>query len=311
MSGDDGHVGGESAVLLVSHGGVDDLGDLEAFVTRVRRGRTPSPELVAELRRRYTAIGGSPFNAINAELSARLRSRLGQRVATANRLSAPFVRDVVARLRDEGVRRLAVVPLAQHSTHVYAADACSAAEGFGLDVRCASAWGRVPALSQAFAARIVAALGALPPGEPATVIMTAHSLPKSVVDGGDPYEREVRGSFDDVAAIVRSRVDGAPPLVLAFQSQGMSGAGERPVPWLGPDLPATIEKAADVGARHVVFAPIGFLADHVEVLYDLDVEARALAAARGLGYARAASLNADDDLVQVLAAVAAPLLAHG
>ena len=132
-----------------------------------------------------------------------------------------------------------------------------------------------------------------------------------MVDAGDPYEREVRGSFEDIAAIVRSRFDGAPPMVLAFQSQGMTGPGERPVEWLGPDLPTVIRQAADGASRHVVFAPIGFLADHVEILYDLDIEARALAAERGLGYSRAASLNADEDLVEVLAGVAAPLLARG
>src|SRR5581483_11493131 len=124
-------------------------------------------------------------------------------------------------LASEGVRRVAVVPLAQHSAHVYAADARAAAEGTGVDVRCAPAWGRTPALSEAFATRILAVLRGLPPGEPVTVVMTAHSLPRSVVDAGDPYEREVRGSFDAVAALVRSRHPAQPRQVLAFQSQGM------------------------------------------------------------------------------------------
>jgi ferrochelatase len=300
------------AVLLVSHGSVDDLGDLEAFVTRVRRGRPPPPELVAELRRRYDAIGGrSPLNAINAELAARLARRLGVRVALANRLWQPWVSDVIARLASEGVRRVAVVPLAQHSAHVYAADARAAAERSGVEVQCAAIWGRVPALSEAFAARVAPLLRALPAGEPATVVFTAHSLPRSVVDAGDPYEREVRGSFEDIAALVRSHVETAPRMVLAFQSQGMTGPGERAVEWLGPDLPCAIGQAADRGDRHVVFAPFGFLADHVEVLYDLDIEARALAGERGLAYARAPSLNADDDLVEVLAGISRSLLAHG
>jgi ferrochelatase len=303
------------AVLVVSHGSVDDLGDLEAFVTRVRRGRPAPPELVAELRRRYEAIGGrSPLNAINAQLALRLASRLGVRVALANRLCAPLVRDVLRVLAAEGVGRAVVVPLAQHSAGVYAADAEAAAEGSGVEVVCAPGWGRSPALTQAFAARIVSTLSARPPGEAVAVVMTAHSLPRSVVDAGDPYEREVRGSFDDVAGQVAARVHPAPRCILAFQSQGMTGPGERPVEWLGPDLPAAIQQASEQGARHVVFAPIGFLADHVEVLYDLDVEARAMAVSRGLSYSRAASLNADRDLVEVLAAVASPLLgrsSHG
>jgi ferrochelatase len=142
--------------------------------------------------------------------------------------------------------------------------------------------------------------------------MTAHSLPRSVIDAGDPYERELRGAAAAVADRVRERLGREVPWQLAFQSQGMgAGPGGRPIEWLGPDLKAALDEAVAAGARRVVFAPIGFLADHVEILYDLDIEARAMVEARGLAYARAASLNADEDLVEVLAAVAAPLLRHG
>ena len=299
------------AVLLVSHGSVDDLTDLPAFVTHVRRGHAPPPELVAELRRRYEAIGGSsPLNAINAELARKLALRLGVRVALANRLWRPFVRDVVAGLVADGARRLAVVPLAQHSGHVYEDDARRAAEGTAVELRCAPSWGRTPALCEAFAVRIAAALAPLPPGQ-TSVVLTAHSLPRSVVDAGDPYEREVRGACEDIQGLVRGRLGRDVRALVAFQSQGMAGPGGRPVEWLGPDLRATIDLAAARGDRHLVFAPVGFLADHVEILYDLDIEARAMTAERGLSYTRAASLNADDDLVEILAGVAAPLLAHG
>lgn len=300
------------AVLLVSHGSVDDLDDLVPFVTNVRRGHPPPPELVAELRRRYEAIGGrSPLNAINAELAGKLARRLGVRVALANRLWRPVVRDVVATLVAEGVRRLAVVPLAQHSGHVYAEDARRAVEGVDVDLRCASSWGGVSALSVAFASRIAATVAPLPESDRTTVVLTAHSLPRSIVDSGDPYEREVRGSAGDVEALVRQRLGRQVRMLLSFQSQGMSaGPGGRPVEWLGPDLRATIDAAAARGDRHLVFSPIGFLADHVEILYDLDVEARAMATDRGLSYARVPSLNADDDFVEVLALVAGPLLGH-
>lgn len=298
---------GSSAVLLVSHGSVDDLADLEGFVTRVRRGRPPSPELVAELRRRYEAIGGSPLNAINARVAERLAGRMGVRVALANRLCKPFVRDALSGLASEGARRVAVVPLAQHSAHVYAADARAAAEGLGVDVACAGSWGRHPQLTTALAARLRDTLGRVLPA-PTTVVMTAHSLPRSVIEAGDPYEREVRGSFDDVLAALGLPGDGSVRSVLAFQSQGMTGPGERPVEWLGPDLPTAVEGAAAHGSRHVVFAPIGFLANHVEILYDLDVEARGMVESRGMQYHRAGSLNADDDLVGVLESIARPLV---
>ncbi|MGH7434131.1 MAG: ferrochelatase [Polyangiaceae bacterium] len=298
------------AVLLVSHGSVDDLADLEAFVTRVRRGRPPPPEMVAELRRRYEAIGGSPLNAINARLAAHLGARMGVRVALASRLCKPFVRDVLATLAGEGVTGVAVVALAPYSGHVYAADARSAAEGVGLEVVCAASWGRHPLLTGAFAARILAALHRCSEA-PTTLVMTAHSLPRSVIDAGDPYEREVRQAYGDLIALVQARGDERVRTVLAFQSQGMAGPGERPVEWLGPDLAAAADDAKVHASRHVLFAPIGFLADHVEVLYDLDIEARTMVESRGMTYHRAASLNADDDLVGVLAAVAQPLLDRG
>jgi ferrochelatase len=288
------------AVLLVSHGTVDDLGDLAAFVTNVRRGRPPGDDLVAELRRRYEAIGGrSPLNDVNARLAEKLAARLGVRVAWAGRLWKPYPRDVLAALAKEGVTRVAVVPLAQHSAHVYEDDARRGAEGLGLEIACAPGWGQTPALLDAFAARIRDVVG-----DPAgtTVILSAHSLPRAVVDRGDPYEREVRAA----AKAVSERLGDGVRTVVAFQSQGFGG-GE----WLGPDLREAIDAAAASGDRRVVFAPIGFLADHVEILYDLDIEAAAMARDRGLASARARSLNDDDDLVDVLAGVARPLLGHG
>ncbi len=294
------------AVVLVSHGTVDDLDDLSAFVTNVRRGRPAPAEVIDELRRRYETIGGSPLNRINAALAAKLAARLGVAVAAANRLWRPFVRDVFGELVAGGVRRVVLAPLAQHSTHVYAEDAKRAAERAGVDLACVSPWGGRADLTAAFAGRIAGALEASPDADRTTLVMTAHSLPQSVVDAGDPYERDVRASAAAIAGALHARVGREVPTRVAFQSQGM--AGPAATPWLGPDLRATLDAVAEEGAARVLFAPIGFLADHVEVLYDLDVEARAMASDRGLGYARAPSLNADDDFVAVLAEVCRPLL---
>jgi ferrochelatase len=295
----------ETAVVVVAHGTVDDPDDLPAFVTNVRRGRPAPAEVIAELRRRYEAIGGSPLNRINAQVAAKLAVRLGVRVAAANRLWRPFVRDVFGDLAGQGVRRIVLAPLAQHSTHVYADDAKRAAEAAGVELACIPAWGGRADLTAAFAARITAALEA-PDAERTTIVMTAHSLPRAVVDAGDPYERDVRASALAVGAAVRERAGRDVPVQVAFQSQGM--AGPAPIEWLGPDVGAALDAAREHGAARVLFAPIGFLADHVEVLYDLDIEARAMAAERGLAYARAPSLNADDDLVDVLVEVSRPLL---
>jgi ferrochelatase len=296
-------VSGAAAIVLVSHGTVEDIDDLAAFVTNVRRGRPPGPELIAELRRRYEAIGGrSPLNEINAELARKLSAMLGVPVRNANRLWKPYVRDVLGELAGQGIRRVGVVPLAQYSAHVYAEDAQKGAEGTGIGLSCAQDWGDDPALCAAYARRIRGALAGLDPAR-THVVMTAHSLPRAVVDRGDPYERHVRAAATQVA-----KVAGVERWTLAFQSQGLS---DTPGGWLGPDLPTVFDEARARGDATVVLAAIGFLADHVEILYDLDIEAAALARDRGLRTVRAASPNADDDLVAVVAGVARPLIEGG
>ena len=309
------------AVLLIAHGTVDVLDDLPAFVTNIRRGHAPPPELIAELRRRYEAIGGSsPLNATTRAIAAKVEARLGVTTRMAMRLWHPYPREVLGELARVGVTRVAVVPLAQHSSHVYgeavreAAAAIAAEEnGAKLAVVCAPNWGRTPALTRAFAAQAVRAIRAIPRESwgKTTLAMTAHSLPLAIVRGGDPYETEARASAEEVAREVRRILgDDAPKHVIAFQSQGMSkGPGGKPMEWLGPDLPSLLDDVKTRGDTHVVVAPIGFLADHVEILFDLDIEAAAWAKERGIAFSRTESLNASDALVDALCEVAAPLLA--
>ncbi len=296
-----------SAVLLVAHGTVDTLDELPEFLANVRHGRAASPELLAEVRRRYEAIGGiSPLNHINRELAAKLQHDLGVPVRMSNRLARPYARDVLENLVVDGATRVAVIPLAQHSVHVYAdyVKAFAAEVAPSVAMSYAPSWGLEPLLLDAFARRVRAALAKVPSAK-TTVVITAHSLPRSVIAAGDPYEKDVMES----AARVAARLDGA-RTVVAFQSQGMSaGPGGRPVEWLGPDLPSTFDEIAARGDTHVVVAPLGFLADHVEILYDLDIEAKEQARERGLTLSRTESLNDADDFVAILAAVARPLLA--
>jgi protoporphyrin/coproporphyrin ferrochelatase len=290
----------KTAVVLIGHGTVDDLDDLPPFLTAIRRGHPAPPALVAEVRRRYEAIGGkSPLTLISLDVAAKLEARVGVPVRLAMRLWKPYANDVLARLRGEGVERVVVVPLAQHSAHVYA-EAAEAAAG-GLRVTSARNWGREPALTRAFAGAIRSALAEVPALDTTLLLMTAHSLPLAVIRGGDPYEDEVRASAAAIAAELGPTI---PEVQVAFQSQGMGG-GE----WLGPDLPKTLDAARAAGKKRVVVAPIGFLADHVEILYDLDIEAKALAAERGLSLTRTRSLNASDGLIDALENVARPLLA--
>ena len=297
----------ETAVVLFSHGTVENLDDLHGFVTNIRRGRPPPKEVVDELRHRYQAIGGhSPLGDITRELARLVEARLGLPTRVAMRMWHPYPEEVLAQLAAEGIERVVVVPLAQHSTAAYAeameraAGHVSAEKAKPLEVRCAKNWGASPDLTAAFADSIGEAWNALSEDvrAKATVVMTAHSVPMSVIQAGDPYEREVRKSAEAIGHAL------GVPYEVAFQSQGMGG-GE----WLGPDLPSTLDALAGRGQKHVLFAAIGFLSDHVEVLYDLDIEAAALGKARGLTTSRAASLNVASRFVDAVVGVAKELLA--
>jgi ferrochelatase len=299
----------KSAVVLIGHGTVDDLDDLPAFLAAIRRGHVAPPALVAEVRRRYEAIGGrSPLTAISRELAGALEARLGLPVRLAMRLWRPYPSEALAELAALGVGHVVAVPLAQHSAAIYgkAVEDAAGEPGAGaIRVTACPNWGDEPALTKAFADEVRRALAETTEADRGStlVLMTAHSLPLAVIRGGDPYEDEVRKS---AAAVAEALGPGRPHVQVAFQSQGMGG-GE----WLGPDLPAALEAARVAGYQGVLVAPIGFLADHVEILYDLDVEAKALAETLGLRFGRTRSLNASPGLVDAVESVARRGLARG
>ena len=294
----------QQAVLLVTHGTVENLDDLAAFVTNIRRGHAPSPELVAELRSRYEQIGGqSPLNETTRSVARKLEVCLGVPVRMASRLWRPLVADVLAEL---GAERVVALPMAQHSASIYVEAVAQAAQSMSPapEIVGVANWGQTSALLDAFAARIraIAQSWSAPERDATTLVLTAHSLPNAVIAAGDSYERETRAAAAEVAARVS---DLFASHLIAYQSQGMSaGPGGRPMSWLGPDLRASLDAVALSGKKRVIFAPIGFLADHVEILYDLDIEATSWAHERGLTCVRAPSLNADDDFIAVLAGLA-------
>jgi ferrochelatase len=278
----------KDVVCLVHHGTIEQLDDMGAFLRNVRRGREAPAELVSEMRHRYEVIGGSPLGAIANRLAAKLEHALGIPVRAAGRLWHPYPHEALAELDYD---RVVVIPLAQHSAHVYA-DATRRDLGADVSVVAAADWGQNPALLDAFARRVRDKAR-----DDAALVLTAHSLPLHVDDG---YERAVRTS----AAAIASRVgDVFSDVHIAFQSQG---AGADAGQWLGPSLASVLDLIK--GKHHVVVAPIGFLADHVEILYDIDIEARALAQARGLELSRTESLNDADDFVAVLEGIARGLI---
>lgn len=277
------------AILLIQHGSVEDPSEIPEFVRSIRRGRPAPPSVIEEVTHRWKAIGGSPLLKITHDEAEALHARLGIRVAVGARLWKPWAKDVVAELAKQGVQRVVALPLAPFSVHVYneaSEEACKAA---GVECVTLPAWNEEPALIDAFAD--VTAKAMIEGGH---VLFTAHSLPKRVIAMGDPYEGQVKRTAELVAQKL-----GLAKWSVAFQSAGMDGGD-----WLGPDLPTAFDSLIASGVRDVVINPIGFLADHTEILYDLDIEARAIAEQKDLGYHRAASLNAHPRLIDALEALA-------
>ncbi len=265
------------AVVVSCHGTVANLDDLPAFINNIRRGRPAPPELIAEVKHRFELIGGSPLMTITAEQARALEARLGLPVVVSARLWHPYPHEVLPKLVEQGVRTVISMPLAPQSVDIYHAPIREAAARHSdLQVIGVPAWGMEPSLIDAFVETIDEALTNVEPDEARNIpiILSAHSLPKRVIAAGDAYETQ----FREMAGAVAERYQARGFVVrIAFQSQGASNE-----PWIGPDLPATFADLANSGAKTVLIAPIGFVAEHVETLYDLDIEAPTLAKKAGL-----------------------------
>lgn len=276
--------------LFVAHGTVSDLDEIPAFLARIRHGRPAPPELVAETRRRYELIGRSPLLEVTLEQAARVKSDVGVPVFVGMRLSDPSVESALEQAAGAGLDELVVVPLAPFSVHVYGAHAERVAQGLrerGVAVpklRLVSPWGTHEALVRAHAEAI---RPHLTPGT--LLVLTAHSLPLSVIRSGDGYQAQVDASARAVGGALGADYE------LAYQSQGLDG-GE----WLGPSLLETLERARERGVTRVAVAPFGFLGEHVETLYDLDIEARAHAGRLGLELSRVPALGVAPGLIEAL-----------
>ena len=293
-----------AGVVVMAYGTPASPDDVEAYYTHIRRGRPPTPELLRDLQARYDAIGGtSPLAARTEAQRAGLQRALDAvapgrfRVALGQKHAAPFIEDAVAALADAGATSLVGLVLAPHysalSVGEYLARAGHAAGARGLAFTGIESWHLEPAYLDALAEGVRAGLAALPAAT--KVVFTAHSLPARILDAGDPY----RDQLHDTAAAVAARVGLAP---WAGWGVAWQSAGRTPEPWLGPDILTVLRDLAGTGrADGVLVCPAGFTADHLEVLYDLDVEAARLAGELGLAFARTPSLN---DHPEVLAALA-------
>jgi protoporphyrin/coproporphyrin ferrochelatase len=294
-----------TGVLLMSYGSPESPADVERYYTDVRRGRPPAPDQLADLRRRYGAIGGlSPLARRTRDQAAGVQRALDEaapgafRVFCGTKHSRPSIEEAVQAVAGAGIRDLVALVLAPHysplSVGEYLERARAAAERASIEIRAVESWHLEPGLVSALAARLRKALDELgTPPDRTEVLVTAHSLPARILGTGDPYPDQLCQTAEAVAAAA-----GVESWRVAWQS-----AGRTPEPWLGPDVLEAVAGAASAGAAGVVVCPAGFTSDHLEVLYDLDVEARATAERHGLCFARTASLNDDPELCRTLAGV--------
>ena len=294
-------------VLLMTYGSpAADLHDLPQYLAAVRGGREPSSELVDEFRRRYELIGGSPLIPITQAQAAALEDRLRADGVDASarvgmRFSAPSILDGLRELRDLGCEAVtAIVMSPQYSELLmsgYRRAVDAAVEELGTDaprVDLAPAWYREPAFIGAVSERIRDGLASLPDGAP--VLLTAHSLPRRVADAEPDYLDQLRETAERVALAA-----GLPPGRWHFCWQS---AGHEPGEWMKPDFADLVPELRAAGHRAVLVSPIQFLADHLEILYDVDIGAREQAEAAGMAFARIESLNTSSTFIGALARIA-------
>jgi ferrochelatase len=282
-------------VLLLAHGAPERLEDVESYLSFVRGGRPGSPKILEEVRSRYESIGGSsPLLAWTRAQAEALQRALGMPVFYGMRNWHPFIRETMDSIRASGVERLAAIALApQYSElsvglYIRRTEEAAREAGVTAEIVWAKSYHTEPRLIEAFAER----LAQVWKGQ--KVLFTAHSLPEKILAAGDPYDAECRAT----AAAVAARA-GVADYDFAYQSQGFTDDK-----WLGPKVESCLDRYAAEGIREIVLDPIGFVCDHVEILYDIDVLFRQYAAARSISLVRPESLNGSATFTAALAEVA-------
>ena len=305
----------KQAVLLLAHGTPETVEQIPEYLHNVTSGRPLPEEVIEEIQRRYALTGHSPLTEITIEQGRLVEAELaaaGQPVPVfvAMRNWRPTIPDVMRKMRADGVEEAAVLCLAPHNSRTSVGLYRSAveAEAGGLRIDFTEGWAQHPLLIEAFAERLRPAWTKLSgeAGAPVPVLFTAHSVPCRTIQAfegqaADPYAEEARRT----AALVAERVPEISQWSFAFQSQGASGG-----PWLGPTVEQTLESIAALGVRTLLLQPIGFLCDHVEILYDVDILFREVAAKLHLRLERPESLNASILLAKAVADLARQGLAR-
>ena len=313
------------AVLLLAHGTPETVEQIPEYLRNVVSGRPLPQQVIEEIQHRYALIGRSPLTELTLEQGRLVEAELAAQgepvpVYVGMRNWKPYIPDVVRQMRADGVEEAAVICLAPQNsrTSVGLYRRAVQAEADTLRIDFTEGWAQHPLLAEAFAERLRAAMARLiaETGAPVPVLFTAHSVPCRTIqtpaaseeqprlwpgEGADPYAQEAKHTAELVAA----RVPGIPQWWFAFQSQGASGG-----PWIGPTVEETLDAIAATGVKTLLLDPIGFLCDHVEILYDVDIAFRKYAAGRGIRLERPESLNASPTLARCVADLARQGLAR-
>jgi protoporphyrin/coproporphyrin ferrochelatase len=284
------------AVLLLAHGTPETLDQIPEYLQNITGGRPMPDAVVQEIRHRYGLIGHSPLTELTLEQGQLLSQALNLPVYVGMRNWKPYIADVVRQMREDGITSAVAICLAPQNSRtsvgLYRRAVFAAAEG-SIDIDFLEGWADHPLLAKAFAERLQAVWQT-----PLPVLFTAHSVPCRTIQtaegqaGPDPYSVEAKRTAANVAALIPGLGDG---WYFAFQSQGMSGG-----PWIGPTVEDTLTALRNEGHTKVVIHPIGFLCDHVEILYDIDIGFRDFAAKIGLEVVRPLSLNDSPLLIAAL-----------
>jgi ferrochelatase len=310
---------GKQAVLLLAHGTPETVEQIPEYLRNVVSGRPLPQAVIEEIQHRYSLIGKSPLTEITMEQARLVGLELASGgmavpVYVGMRNWRPYIPDVVKQMRADGIEEAAVICMAPQNsrTSVGLYRRAVEAESAGMRIDFTSGWADHPLLAEAFAERLRPALRVLTAetGAPVPVLFTAHSVPCRTVqtpaanegqprhwpgEGADPYAVDAKHT----AELVAERVPEIPRWWFAFQSQGASGG-----PWIGPTVESTLDAIAADGVKTVVLQPIGFLCDHVEILFDVDHLFRDYAAKLGLRLERPESLNDSATLARAVADIA-------
>ncbi len=294
----------------MTYGSPATLDDIPAYLRNIRGGREPDEALIAEFRRRYTLIGGSPLLNITRGQAAALDAHLNAladgnsyRVVPGMRFSPPLITDAVKEAAPESGLVVGLIMSPQYSPIIMGGyvrtleEAVAGVQHAGLSVKVAEDWHLQPLFLEALAQKVTEALDKLPLNvrDEAPVLLTAHSMPRRVVEGEPDYIKQL----EETAAAV-AELAGLPEGRWMFCYQS---AGHTPEEWLRPDFADVMPRLKEGGFTHVVVAPVQFLADHLEVLYDIDIGAREQAEKQGISFSRIESLNTSPMFISALAAV--------